>query len=51
VLCALHRGDSFLLADPATKATRIAAYRWNGFGFTGIETPPECEPLLRQSSR
>ncbi len=49
VLCALHRGDSFLLADPATKTTRIAAYRWNGFGFTGIETPPECEPMLRQS--
>ncbi len=49
VLCALHRGDSFLLPDPATKTTRIAAYRWNGFGFTGIETPPECEPILRQS--
>jgi hypothetical protein len=49
VLCALHRGDSFLLADPATKTTRIAAYRWNGFGFTGIETPPECEPILRQA--
>jgi hypothetical protein len=51
VLCALHRGDSFLLADPATKTTRIAAYRWNGFGFTGIETPPECESMLRQSMR
>jgi poly-gamma-glutamate synthesis protein (capsule biosynthesis protein) len=49
VLCALHRGDSFLLPDPATKITRIAAYRWNGFGFTGVETPPECEPILRQS--
>jgi len=48
VLCALHRGDSFLMPDPATKSTRIAAYRWNGFGFTGIETPPECEPILRQ---
>jgi hypothetical protein len=46
VLCALHRGDSFLLPDPATKTTRIAAYRWNGFGFAGIETPPECEPIL-----
>ena len=51
VLCALHRGDSFLLADPATKTTRIAAYRWNGFGFTGIETPPECVPILRQTIR
>jgi poly-gamma-glutamate synthesis protein (capsule biosynthesis protein) len=51
VLCALHRGDSFLLADPATKTTRIAAYRWNGFGFTGIETPAECEQILRQPIR
>ncbi len=51
VLCALHRGDSFLLPDPATKTTRIAAYRWNGFGFTGVETPPECEPILRQAVR
>jgi poly-gamma-glutamate synthesis protein (capsule biosynthesis protein) len=47
VLCALHRGDSFLVTDPATKATRIAAYRWNGFGFTGIEAPSECELALR----
>jgi poly-gamma-glutamate synthesis protein (capsule biosynthesis protein) len=51
ILCALHRGDSFLLPDPATKTTRIAAYRWNGFGFTGVETPQECEPILRQSIR
>jgi poly-gamma-glutamate synthesis protein (capsule biosynthesis protein) len=51
VLCALHRGDSFLLPDPATKTTRIAAYRWNGFGFAGVETPSECEPILRQSIR
>jgi len=49
VLCALHRGDSFLLPDPATKTTRIAAYRWNGFGFTGIATPPECSAILRQA--
>jgi poly-gamma-glutamate synthesis protein (capsule biosynthesis protein) len=49
VLCALHRGDSFLLPNPATKTTRIAAYRWNGFGFTGVATPPECEPILRQA--
>jgi len=48
ILCALHRGDSFLMPDPATKSNRIAAYRWNGFGFSGIETPPECKPLLHQ---
>jgi poly-gamma-glutamate synthesis protein (capsule biosynthesis protein) len=34
VLCALHRGDSFLIPDPAAPANRIAAYRWNGFGFS-----------------
>lgn len=49
VLCALHRGDSFLMPDPETKTTRIAAYRWNGFGFSGIETPPECEAILRNA--
>jgi poly-gamma-glutamate synthesis protein (capsule biosynthesis protein) len=49
VLCALHRGDSFLLPDPGTKTTRIAAYRWNGFGFSGIATPPECDGILRNA--
>ncbi len=48
VLCALHRGDSFLMPDPATKTTRFAAYRWNGFGFSGVETPAECATILRQ---
>jgi len=36
VLCALHRRDSFLMLSPASKGTRVAAYRWNGFGFDGI---------------
>jgi poly-gamma-glutamate synthesis protein (capsule biosynthesis protein) len=36
VLCALHRRDSFLILSPESKGTRIAAYRWNGFGFDGI---------------
>jgi poly-gamma-glutamate synthesis protein (capsule biosynthesis protein) len=36
VLCALHRGDSFLAPDPGTADTRLAAYRWNGFGFNLI---------------
>lgn len=34
LLCALHRGDSFIRLDPSTTATRIALYRWNGFGFS-----------------
>jgi poly-gamma-glutamate capsule biosynthesis protein CapA/YwtB (metallophosphatase superfamily) len=49
VLCALHRGDSFLMPNPGTKTTRIAAYRWNGFGFTGIPASAECDPILRQA--
>ena len=32
------------------KKTRIAAYRWNGFGFSGIETPPECEAIFHQAT-
>jgi poly-gamma-glutamate synthesis protein (capsule biosynthesis protein) len=37
VVCALHRGDSFVAPDPQAKATRVAAYGWNGFGFSGID--------------
>jgi hypothetical protein len=36
VICALHRGDSFITLNPSVKSRRIAAYRWNGFGFSGI---------------
>ncbi len=39
ILCALHRGDSFLNLDPGSLKTRTAVYRWNGFGFSGIEDP------------
>ncbi len=36
-LCALHRGDSFIMLDPARPAaTRTQVYEWNGFGFSGI---------------
>jgi len=35
-LCALHRGDSFIMLDPAhPSAPRVQLYRWNGFGFSG----------------
>jgi len=36
ILCALHRGDSFISPDKTDTSTRIAAYEWNGFGFKGI---------------
>lgn len=39
-LCALHRGDSFIMLDPAHPASpRIQTYRWNGFGFSGDNDP------------
>ncbi|TDR38996.1 poly-gamma-glutamate synthesis protein (capsule biosynthesis protein) [Tahibacter aquaticus] len=46
-ICALHRGDSFVMLDPSTPATRRAAYRWNGFGFSGVDGPATaaCEAL------
>jgi poly-gamma-glutamate synthesis protein (capsule biosynthesis protein) len=49
ILCALHRQDSFLMLSPESKGTRVAAYRWNGFGFDGITDPGivmECHALL-----
>jgi poly-gamma-glutamate synthesis protein (capsule biosynthesis protein) len=42
-LCALHRGDSFIELNPNAKNTRIALYRWNGFGFTGVNDSTVCE--------
>ena len=36
LLCALHRGDSFIRLDPTTTERRTAVYRWNGFGFSGV---------------
>jgi poly-gamma-glutamate synthesis protein (capsule biosynthesis protein) len=37
VLCALHRRDSFMVLQPNSMGVRTAAYRWNGFGFSGID--------------
>ncbi len=39
VLCALHRRDSFIQLQPGAAGVRTAAYRWNGFGFRGVEDP------------
>ena len=46
ILCALHRGDSFIMLQASSPKRRVAAYRWNGFGFSGIhdpETVARCE--------
>ena len=39
LLCAEHRGDSFIRLEPGTTKRAIAAYRWNGFGFSGMHDP------------
>ncbi|MEN6459853.1 MAG: CapA family protein [Syntrophomonas sp.] len=49
ILCALHRGDSFINPDSTNTSTRVAAYKWNGFGFTGLSdsvTCKSCEKLF-----
>jgi poly-gamma-glutamate synthesis protein (capsule biosynthesis protein) len=36
-VCALHRGDSFVMLDGADgAAVRTQVYAWNGFGFSGV---------------
>jgi poly-gamma-glutamate synthesis protein (capsule biosynthesis protein) len=37
-VCALHRGDSFVMLDGTDDAApRTQVYAWNGFGFSGVE--------------
>ncbi|HEX8703069.1 MAG TPA: CapA family protein [Myxococcaceae bacterium] len=50
VLCALHRMDSFVAPNPETPGTRVAAYRWAGFGFRGDDSEElsrRCEALMQ----
>jgi poly-gamma-glutamate synthesis protein (capsule biosynthesis protein) len=54
VLCALHRRDSFLVLSPESKGTRVAAYRWKGFGFEGLgddRVVSQCRALFEESLR
>src|SRR5579859_7416620 len=46
-LCALHRSDSFMMLNPAATGTRVAAYKWNGFGFSGLDDPEEAQACAR----
>jgi poly-gamma-glutamate synthesis protein (capsule biosynthesis protein) len=49
ILCALHRRDSFLTLQPGAEGVRVAAYRWNGFGFSGVDDPgvlARCQGLF-----
>jgi hypothetical protein len=43
ILCGLHRGDSFIDLQPYSKQVRVAGYRWNGFGFSGVSDPEVTE--------
>jgi Bacterial capsule synthesis protein PGA_cap len=48
LLCAIHRDDTFLNPNPATKGRTRALYRWTGFGFAGVEDEEAmrvCEEL------
>ena len=47
ILCVLHRGDSFINPGNALNSTRLAAYYWNGFGFSGINDSLKCESCLK----
>lgn len=50
-LCALHRGDSFIILNKTIKSKRIAVYKWNGFGFkcTSDTTENEiCKKLYQE---
>ena len=47
VLCVLHRGDSFINPSKALDSRRLAAYKWNGFGFSGINDSLKCESCLK----
>ena len=43
VLCALHRGDSYIAINKENANTRIMAYQWNGFGFSGLSDSIACK--------
>ncbi len=47
ILCVLHRGDSFINPGKALNSNRLAAYKWNGFGFSGINDSLKCESCLK----
>lgn len=37
LLVALHSGDTFLKRKPGTALRTVMRYRWNGFGFSGVD--------------
>ena len=54
LLCALHRGDSFLVREPYTQVRRTLVYRWNGFGFSAAAFPEaarRCALMFQTASQ
>jgi poly-gamma-glutamate synthesis protein (capsule biosynthesis protein) len=47
LVCALHRGDSFVVLNKDSQSVRTALYRWNGFGFSGVQDQ-ELDARCRQ---
>lgn len=48
LLVALHSRDSFVIRDPKCKKRIVTVYKWNGFGFSGInniEIEDECDAI------
>ena len=37
LLCALHRGDSYLIPGLGAQERLAEVYRWNGFGFSSVD--------------
>jgi poly-gamma-glutamate synthesis protein (capsule biosynthesis protein) len=53
-LCALHRGDAFVMLDTSKSVSlRTQVYVWNGFGFSGVadtELATRCARQFDQQS-
>jgi poly-gamma-glutamate synthesis protein (capsule biosynthesis protein) len=42
IVCALHRGDSYIALNNKHIDTRMLAYEWNGFGFSALSDSVAC---------
>jgi len=48
-LCALHRGDAFVMLDVTKSVSlRTQVYAWNGFGFSGVADAELAAQCARQ---
>lgn len=47
ILCALHRGDTFISLGRINTKKTITAYKWNGFGFNAVNDSTICKDCER----